>query len=445
MNLLAKLRQRKKALLEEAAALNAKDDLSAEDQARLDELLGDDGDDSIKRLNARIERQIEIDEDLLASAAAVDLGDPEADRTGQVAAGQAGRVTEARGFATFGEQLTAIAAAGMNHGNNRAWDDRLVYQAASGANEAVPSEGGFLVQQDYSNELLDLMHDMGELITRVRRIPISGESNGIKLPAIDETSRADGSRFGGVQAYWANEGDTVSPTKPKFRSINLSLNKLMGVGYSTEELLNDSAALEAVMRTAFAEELTFKTEDAIFNGNGSGKPLGFMNSGALVTVAKESGQAAQTITTLNVLNMWSRLPVRSRRNAVWLCNIDVEPQLEQLTLGSGTAVQLMYRQPGSDGNNSEYGSLKGRPVIPIEYAATLGTAGDLVLFDPLNYVMIDKNGIKQATSMHVRFLYDEMAFRLTFRVDGQPVWKQALTPKNGVNTLSPYVALETRS
>jgi hypothetical protein len=48
------------------------------------------------------------------------------------------------------------------------------------------------------------------------------------------------------------------------------------------------------------------------------------------------------------------------------------------------------------------------------------------------------------TSIHVAFLTGEQAFRWQLRHDGQPFWKKPLTPKNGTNTLSPFVALATR-
>jgi HK97 family phage major capsid protein len=286
---------------------------------------------------------------------------------------------------------------------------------------------------------------MGEVVSRVRRVPISTNANSIKLPAVDETSRVDGSRWGGVRAYWANEADTVTASRPKFRTIDLTLEKLMAIGYATEELLQDASALESVMMQAFAEEMSFKAEDAIINGDGSGKPLGVLNSGAVVSVAAESGQAVSTVVTQNILNMWSRLPIRARRSAVWYINQDVEKQLYALTLGSGTAVVLLYTPPGVNGNNSPYGLLMGRPVIPVEYCATLGTAGDIILMDPQSYVMADKGGVAAAQSMHVRFLYDEMTFRFTYRLDGQPIWRTALTPFKGANTLSPYITLAARA
>jgi HK97 family phage major capsid protein len=226
--------------------------------------------------------------------------------------------------------------------------------------------------------------------------------------------------------------------------MELKLKKLMAIGYATDELLADASALESVMTSAFVEELTFKVEDAIINGTGAGQPLGILNSGALVTVTPESGQAAATLRTENILNMWARTPIRSRRSLIWICNQDIEPQLWQLT-DLDTATVQMYTLPGQNGGSSPYGLLMGRPVLPIEYSATLGTVGDLMLIDPMQYVMIDKNGVQQASSLHVRFLQDEMTFRFTLRVDGQPVWRSPVTPYKGTgNTLSPFVALGTR-
>jgi HK97 family phage major capsid protein len=86
----------------------------------------------------------------------------------------------------------------------------------------------------------------------------------------------------------------------------------------------------------------------------------------------------------------------------------------------------------------------GRPVIPVEYCSTLGTVGDIVLADLSQYIVIDKGGVQTAESIHVRFAYDERTFRATYRIDGQPWHRSAITPANGSNTQSPFVALATR-
>ncbi len=340
----------------------------------------------------------------------------------------------------FGDFLQAVAHAASHPG---AEDPRLFQTAISGGSESVDSDGGFLVQMDHSTEILKNVHEMGQLWSRVRKIPISGMSNGLKINAIDEKSRVTGSRWGGVQAYWAAEADSATAKKPKFRQMELNLHKLIGVAYATDELLQDAAALGSVYTEAFSEEFTFLLELAIMEGTGAGQLLGIENSNAVVAVAKESGQAADTVVYENVVNMLARLWSRSMMNAIWPINPDILPQLMTMNIGVGTAGVPVFLPPGG-ASVAPYGTLMGRPIVPIEHAETLGTQGDISLIDFSQYLAIEKGGLQTATSMHVRFLNHEQTFRWTLRVDGQPIWNSPLTPAKGSNTQSPFIQLADR-
>ena len=343
---------------------------------------------------------------------------------------------EERKFKTFGEQLMAAYRASMPGGQV---DNRLTTRAASGLNESNPSDGGFLVQQDFVSELLKRTYETGILASKVKKIPISTSANGLKINAVDEDSRANGSRFGGVQTYWEGEADKLAGSKPKFRVLELSLKKLTGLCYATDELLQDTAALESVIRQAFAEEFGFKIDDAILTGTGAGEPLGILNSSSLVTVAKETNQA-EKITVENLIKMWNRVWSRSRNNAVWFINQEIEPYLYTLKIGT-TPVYV----PAGGLSEKPYGTLFGRPVIPLEQCSALGEVGDIILADLNQYLLIDKGGINAQSSIHVRFLYDENVFRFIYRVDGQPIWNKPLTPYKGTATQSPFVALAKRN
>jgi HK97 family phage major capsid protein len=340
-------------------------------------------------------------------------------------------------FKSLGEQLLAVYHASSPE---RVMDNRL---KATGLQEGNPSDGGFLVQHDFAAELLRRTYDTAILGSRVRRIPISANSNGIKINAIDETSRADGSRFGGVQAYWTAEAAQMTGSRPKFRQISLELEKLTGLCYATDELLRDAQALESVILTAFPEEFNFKIDDAILRGTGAGMPQGILNSAALVTVAAEAGQGADTVEPENIVKMWSRMWGRSRSNAVWLINQDVEPQLFTMALNVGTGGVPVY-MPANGLSAAPYATLMGRPVIPCEQCGTVGDVGDILLVDLSQYIWIDKGGIDSASSVHVQFLYNETVFRFVYRADGKSAWNDALTPFQSSNELSPFVALAAR-
>ena len=342
---------------------------------------------------------------------------------------------EEKRFATFGEQLLAAYRAAAPGGKV---DERLTTRAASGLNESTPSDGGFLVQQDFVTELLKRTYETGILASRAKKIPISTNANGMKINAVDEDSRANGSRWGGVQTYWEGEADELTGSKPKFRQLELSLKKLTGLCYATDELLHDAAALEAVIRQAFAEEFGFKIDDAILDGSGEGEPLGILKSGAIVKVEKEKDQT-DIITVENLIKMWNRLWARSRANAVWYINQELEPYLYTLKLGD----KPVYI-PAGGLSEKPYGTLFGRPVIPLEQCSAAGDIGDIVLADIGQYLLIDKGGVKAASSIHVRFLYDESVFRFIYRVDGKPIWNKPLTPYKGSSSVSPFVTLAKR-
>jgi HK97 family phage major capsid protein len=193
-----------------------------------------------------------------------------------------------------------------------------------------------------------------------------------------------------------------------------------------------------------SQELNFKLGDGIINGDGVEKPFGILQSPARVTVSKESGQAAGTVVAENIVKMWSRMYAPCRANAVWLINQDVEPQLDLMTIGTAGAKLAAYLPPGGL-SDSPYATLRGRPVIPVEFCNTAGTEGDIILADLSQYLTGTRNGIQSLASAHVFFDTNELAYRFTLRMDGRPWWKTSLTPYKGTNKQSCFVTLETRS
>lgn len=333
-------------------------------------------------------------------------------------------------FSSLGEFLVTVANAATSDGRP---DPRLEFSAVAGLNESVPSEGGFLVPGDYAQELWASVYETGAILSRCGRQPVS-HARGIKVPAIEERSRADGSRFGGVRVYWANEADTVTVSRPKLRQIEFKPNKLLGLAYTTNELLNDAPALQAVTERAFRQEATFIVEDEIVNGLGSGRPQGILQSNALLTVGVESGQAPATFQTANFRKMNNRLWVGSRRNAVWLVNGDVEDWVAQQALATPHFVSY-------DGRGVP--RILGKPVLPVEVCPAVGAVGDVILAD-LSQYLIAEQAPEFISSLHVRFLSDEGVFRFRWRLDGQSAWAEPITPMNSATTQSPFVTLAAR-
>lgn len=314
--------------------------------------------------------------------------------------------------------------------------DKRLERAPAGADITDPTAGGFMVQTNFSQTLISRAYEEALVAGLCDRRPTSKPLADVRIPGIDETSRADGSRFGGVVSYWGDEATQVTKSKPKWKNLNLSTRKLIAFVAGTNELLSDAPMFDAHLNQVVPAELAFKLDLAVLSGSGVGQPLGMLNSPALISVPKETGQAAGSIVRENVNKMWKRLPAPSRYGAVWLANEDADEQLEALSGNPGT-----YIPAGVYGN--EFPLLKGRPVLTIEQCPTLGTVGDLVLADLSKYIIVD-GGLNTTLSFHVLFDSDEVSFRFTLRVDGKPGFTSPITPYNGTSTRSPYIALGAR-
>lgn len=344
-----------------------------------------------------------------------------------------------RGFKTFGEFAVAVKAAGME---GREPDSRLVIGAASGpttfGNEGVGADGGFAIPPDFSSDIWTLSQTEESLIpltdnTETRR-------NAMTWPQ-DETTPWG---TDGVRAYWASEGTAGTQTKPKLGTASLRMDKLIAIVPMTDELLEDDSSLMSYLPGKVADSIRWKSNEAIFTGTAAGQLMGMMNSPAIIEVAKESGQAANTLQALNVAKMVARLSPGSFGRAMWVINQDVLPALFTLTLGN---YPIYLPATGAVGGiqGNPYGTLLGRPIMVSQHAETFSAAGDVQLHDFKAYRTLTKaGGIQTATSMHLFFDADVTAFRATFRLGGGPKQKAAITPAKGSNTLSPFVRLGAR-
>lgn len=315
-------------------------------------------------------------------------------------------------------------------------------RAVLGMSESVASDGGYMVLPEYAMKIIDRIYS-NDLWSRTDNYNVVG--NNMTFLANAETSRATGSRHGGLRGYWINEGGSITSSKPTLREISIKLMKLGVVVYLTDDLLKDGgAALEQYVARKAAEEFNFMIGDSLINGTGVGQPLGVLNSPSLISVAKEGGQLAATLQTENVEKIYNRFYAPNIGGLEWYHNQDILSQLNLMTLGIGIAGVPTYLPPGG-ASAAPFGMLKGRPIKPTEFNATLGTQGDIIAADLGQMLSISKGGVVQAVSLELQFLTDQVAIRFIMRLNATP-WESApITPFKGSNTQSSFVTLDTRS
>ena len=339
------------------------------------------------------------------------------------------------GFANFSDFVQSVA---KNPKDERLSKKNLLQKTV---NETSNIEGGFLVPPEFSNRLWERSIEGDIFYSRAAKIPMS--SNTISFPyQIDNDHSSN--LFGGVQLYYKAEEAQYTASAPTFGNIQMSLHKLTGLCYISDEMIEDSPiSIEPYISQKFVDAVKWQRNKDMLTGTGAGKPLGIQNSDALISASKDDGQVADTITYTNLVNMWARTANKS--NLVWVANHNTLPQLMNMTITGGTASTPVWI-PSNDASLAPNGTIFGAPIILTEHAATLGDVNDIVLIDWSQYMIGEKAGgaIRTATSMHLKFDYDQQTFKISYRWDGQPLWPTYFTPANG-STLSPYVNLAERT
>ena len=414
---------------------------------------------AIDRLDQQLDIQLhlkakifEAEEPLERRAAAADPAasrhrDPVADAAPRHAPSPAGSVS-VRGsvlltspthtFRSAGEYMNAVRTADTSgHVDHRLAAAVTELQATQ--REGVGSDGGFAVPPQYSEQIYAVMwgNELASLAPFCRQMPM--RSNTLKLPASLDMPYGGS----GVTAYWGGEERTHAKSKINFENVTLALSKLTAFIECTDELLEDSPAMDAFITRAAGNAIGYETGRAILDGSGVGQPKGILNAEAVVVAPKAASGNSGNIIAANIFTMWSRLLPNCQMRARWLISPSAFPQLQALTL----ADQPIF-MPANDIAGRPFGTIFGRPVHTHLVMEPLGSQGDIALIDFEQYYWgTRRQGVTSAMSMHLRFREDIASFKFQIRADGQAIWSRALPqakPGGGNLTFSPYVTLAAR-
>lgn len=296
--------------------------------------------------------------------------------------------------------------------------------------------GGYLVPKSTAPGLMRRGWDGDPTVGRTTMVPMA-------TPQLDLNARTDhdhsSSVSGGLTVSRREETGTMSGSRMATEMISLKAASLYGAAFATEEILSDSAiSFAALIAAGFDDQFAAHMLNEKLRGLSGNEYEGVLTAGCAVTVAKESGQAADTIVSNNVIKMAARAWGFS--NAIWMANHNCKPQLAVLSIAVGTGGTLIYQPSREEGFPD---MLWGRPIFYNEYMSSIGDLGDIALINWSQYLEGLYQPLQSAESIHVRFLNHERAFKFWLRNAGRCWWRAALTPAKG-STLSPIVLLAAR-
>lgn len=341
-------------------------------------------------------------------------------------------------FRNLSEQLRAIRAAAISKGRNV--DPRLRNEI-KGVNTETDADGGYAIQSDFIGNILESAFKRSEIVNRCRSYTVTSDSNRVNYVLLDDSNDASQEGVvvaGGVQAYWVEEGKTVTPTKPKFATSELKLSKIMGLCYATEESLQDIPFMSRLLEDSFSDAVAGLLAEGILTGKGEQidaalQPVGVLGSNATLEVTP----AESKLSAKDFLAMRARMRAKNWGNAVWFMHPDNAEDLPLLSDGNGN---LLYMPEGGI-SGSQYGTILGRPIVFDEFLPAKGEKGSILLADFNEYMLIRKGTERHDWSMHVEFLTDQQCFRIVMRVNGAPMKNNTWAVRNSSLRQAAFVAL----
>ncbi len=275
--------------------------------------------------------------------------------------------------------------------------------------EGTDSEGGYLVPDEYEHTLVEALQE--ENIFRKLAHVINTSTGDRKIPVVASKGNAS----------WVDEEGTIADSDDAFGQVSIGAYKLGTLIKVSNELLNDSVFnLEAYISKEFARRIGAKEEDAFFNGDGVGKPVGIFNKtgGAEVGITTAS---ATTVTADEIIDLFYSLKASYRKKAVWVLNDSTVKAIRKLKDSNGNYLW----QPALTAGTPD--TILGRPVFTSSFVPDIKAGSKSIAFGDFGYYWIaDRQGRNFKKLNELYAATDQTGFVATQRVDGKLILPEAI-------------------
>lgn len=271
------------------------------------------------------------------------------------------------------------------------------------------SEGGYLVPDEYQRTLINALQDQN--IFRSLAHVISTSSGDRKIPVVASHGTA----------AWIDEGGQYPESDDAFGQVSIGAFKLATMIKVSEELLNDSVFdVPGYIAREFARRIGAAEEEAFFNGNGTGRPLGILaaNGGAQTGVTTASATA---ITMDEVMDLFYSLRAPYRKNSVFIMNDSSIKAIRKLKNNNGDYLWQPSVQVGQPDR------LLGRPIYTSTFMPEVGSEARAILFGDLSYYWVaDRQGRSFKRLNELFAPTGQVGFLASERVDGKLILSEAV-------------------
>jgi HK97 family phage major capsid protein len=321
---------------------------------------------------------------------------------------RAGRKADERAY-RFAKWFTG-AVLGVESAKQYCKDNGIQIKAHS---EGTNYQGGYLVPDEFSNDIIDLREQYG-VARRVSRVVPMG-SDTLSIPR----------RAGGLTAYFVGEATAITESTKSWDQVNLVARKLGVLSLWSSELNEDAMVnIGDDLAGEIAYAFSNKEDDCFFNGDGTStygtingvrnRLLDVFTSSGGTGLIVGAGNAYSELTLANFHSVIGALPLYARGGAQWVVSAtfyDTVMHSLQTAAGGNTVADI------ANGGQQRF---LGYPVT-LSQVMPSTTANSQVAALLGNFrlgsTFGDRRMLTLALSSDYKFAEDQLAIRGTERFD----------------------------
>ena len=292
---------------------------------------------------------------------------------------------------------------GANSSKGMYPQDKDVQALLKALSATTPSEGGFLISEQYSRDIIPLLLSKTAVLELgARRIPMPGGN--LNMPKLT----------GGATSYYLGENSNATKSQQTFGNVKLSSKKLVTlVPVSNDLIRNASPEADAIVRDDMIQQMRLKIDYTAMYGDGTAyTPIGIkkgITTANITTATAAATLSADVPGTMIGLLMNANTPMISTG---WIFNSRIWAAFYNLKT---TTNQYIYR------DEMNRGTLNGFPFrVSNQITTANSTAGttyfDIFLGDFSEFLFGDEMAFEFMASNEASW-YDGSSLQSAFSLD----------------------------
>lgn len=245
--------------------------------------------------------------------------------------------------------------------------------AKAALQEGTAAEGGYVVPDEYTDEILAFAREQSFALQLCRIWPMSGDVR--RVPA----------ESGAVSVAWTDEESAATESEPTLAEVVLTAKRLDAFSIASNELIQDANVdIVSWLTELFAEAMGQELDNQVLNGTGS-PWSGLLTAKAGYSVVMAAGETNfSSISADDLSEMISKVPSRRRVNARFFIHRTVLHYIRTLKDSNN---DYIYAKPG----NGVPARVWEYPYLESEKApSTTGADTAFVAFGDLRYFALGR-------------------------------------------------------